>query len=113
MFPPQGVDLNDRIEANLRQTFLVDAGIFNRSKKVHIFLDSRVKPRTVEETIKALSNTGLSYTVFVGSGITKSRELLERLERNEKHAAEKNLAIVNVVRSPAGLELGLVLHLQF
>lgn len=105
-FPSYDTDVNRRIELNLRKSFLLDLGIFNRPKKVRIILDLEAKPKIVEETTKALDSAGFSYTLFFASEVLKPTELLKRLETDEKEVTETNLAAVYLVRSSNGPGLG-------
>eukprot|EP01127_Copromyxa_protea_P013090 TRINITY_DN3484_c0_g1_i1.p1 TRINITY_DN3484_c0_g1~~TRINITY_DN3484_c0_g1_i1.p1 ORF type:complete len:459 (-),score=99.07 TRINITY_DN3484_c0_g1_i1:59-1435(-) len=99
-FPsPEDTDLNKRMDKNLRASIIGD--LYENSKKVHIFFDSGVGPKAVEETTKAFSETGCSYEIFFGSEDPK--DLLDALSKSEQELVEKNIRVVNVVRSASSL----------
>jgi hypothetical protein len=94
------------MEANLRASSFGTTEAFARPKKIRLYFDVKTKSRIVEDTIKAVSEAGISYTVHVTSEVTQARELLEQLGKGEAEVTQTNLAVVNVVRSASGPGLG-------
>lgn len=106
------LDLNDRIDTNLRASLLKDTGLYAKAKKIHIFFDLNAKHKLIEETLTAVSSTGLSYTTFHASEVVGSQELLKKIQQNQIQAQEKEVAIVNIVRSQS-IGLGYALFFFF